>query len=179
MRDYTSDLLCTTLRELMKKKSIRKVRISELCELCQIERSTFYYHFKDKYDLVAHIYLQDMEGLDILDPVQAAVGMENMRIHIQYYQNAFRDFPENSFLQYLQNYYYTAYLGIIETRIGAENLSHELRFHLKLYLTGSTVMSMKWFFEKDPIPAVELMQLIYGSMPETIKNLLKPQETLL
>jgi len=41
------------MKRLMKSKPIDKIRITEICSQAEIERSTFYYHFKDKYDLVA------------------------------------------------------------------------------------------------------------------------------
>ena len=43
------------MRELMKRKPLSKIRITEICRVAEIERSTFYYHFKDKYDLIAWI----------------------------------------------------------------------------------------------------------------------------
>ena len=43
------------MRELMKRKPLSKIRITEICRAAEIERSTFYYHFKDKYDLIAWI----------------------------------------------------------------------------------------------------------------------------
>ncbi|HOC34893.1 MAG TPA: TetR family transcriptional regulator, partial [Ruminococcus flavefaciens] len=37
----------------MKTKPLDKIRVTEICRVAEIERPTFYYHFKDKYDLVA------------------------------------------------------------------------------------------------------------------------------
>lgn len=44
------------MKELMKRKSINRIRVCEICEEAEIDRSTFYYHFKDKYALVAWIF---------------------------------------------------------------------------------------------------------------------------
>ena len=35
-------------------------RTHQICEYCGTDRQTFYYHFKDKYDLVAWIYQNDL-----------------------------------------------------------------------------------------------------------------------
>ena len=46
----------------MKKKPLDKIRITEICQAAEIERSTFYYHFEDKYELVAWIFFQSAEA---------------------------------------------------------------------------------------------------------------------
>lgn len=37
--------------EIMEKKSFEEIKVSEICEAALINRSTFYAHFEDKYDL--------------------------------------------------------------------------------------------------------------------------------
>ena len=44
--------IANKMREIMKHKSIDKIRVTEICKAAEIERPTFYYHFKDIYDLV-------------------------------------------------------------------------------------------------------------------------------
>jgi AcrR family transcriptional regulator len=41
--------------ELLKKRSIKKITVLELCQHCQINRSTFYTYFNDVYDLLHQI----------------------------------------------------------------------------------------------------------------------------
>ena len=53
MAEITKLWIANKMRELMKYKSIDKIRVTEICKAAGIERPTFYYHFKDKYDLVA------------------------------------------------------------------------------------------------------------------------------
>lgn len=48
----------------MKDKAIHEIKVSEICKLCQINRATFYDHYRDVFDLV-----QDMEQ-DILMDLQ-------------------------------------------------------------------------------------------------------------
>ncbi|EOS40047.1 TetR/AcrR family transcriptional regulator [Lachnospiraceae bacterium] len=56
--------------ELLKKEKFEKITVSRICELCQINRSSFYLHYKDVYDLIdkieydmssyfAHIFIDD------------------------------------------------------------------------------------------------------------------------
>lgn len=52
---YTKMVLQDSLFELMEKKSITKITIKELCENADINRTTFYAHYKDQYDLLYSI----------------------------------------------------------------------------------------------------------------------------
>ena len=47
----TRQLIQDSFLDLRKKKNLDKIRIGELCELCQINKSTFYRHYQDIYDL--------------------------------------------------------------------------------------------------------------------------------
>ena len=49
--DATKQALSNALKELLQKKQITKITINDITEACGISRMTFYYHFKDIYDL--------------------------------------------------------------------------------------------------------------------------------
>ena len=52
----TKDALGKALKVLLEKKPLSKISVKDITEYCNISRNTFYYHFKDKYDLVNWIY---------------------------------------------------------------------------------------------------------------------------
>lgn len=52
MSDITKRALEKSLKNMMEKKPLNKVTINEITEDCGINRMTFYYHFRDIYDLV-------------------------------------------------------------------------------------------------------------------------------
>lgn len=47
----TRNGLDAAMRELLKRKPLDQLRVRELTELCGLRRQSFYYHFKDVYDL--------------------------------------------------------------------------------------------------------------------------------
>lgn len=52
----TKRALADSMKELMNEKPLSKISISNIVESCNMNRKSFYYHFKDKYDLVNWIY---------------------------------------------------------------------------------------------------------------------------
>ena len=59
MSQVTKRALEQSLKNLLLKKPLSKITISDLTEDCGMNRMTFYYHFKDIYDLVEWSCLTD------------------------------------------------------------------------------------------------------------------------
>jgi AcrR family transcriptional regulator len=65
---YTRKVLGDSLVELMKDKPVTKITIKELCENADINRTTFYAHYRDQYDLLHQIEEETFTCIeDILD----------------------------------------------------------------------------------------------------------------
>lgn len=54
--NITKQALAGALKELIEEQSFEKISVSDICEGCGMNRKSFYYHFKDKYDLVNWIF---------------------------------------------------------------------------------------------------------------------------
>ena len=52
----TKKALAASLKKLMQEKAFEKISINDICNGCNLNRKSFYYHFKDKYDLVNWIF---------------------------------------------------------------------------------------------------------------------------
>ena len=52
MAQTTKKALAASLKHLLLQKPLNKITISDIARDCGINRMTFYYHFKDIYDLV-------------------------------------------------------------------------------------------------------------------------------
>ena len=63
----TKKALADALKQELKEKTFPKINIGELCDRCGINRKSFYYHFRDKYDLVNWIF--ESEFLSVHPPM--------------------------------------------------------------------------------------------------------------
>ena len=59
MSDLTKRALEQSLKNLLLQKPLHKITISDIADDCGINRMTFYYHFKDIYDLVEWVCMED------------------------------------------------------------------------------------------------------------------------
>lgn len=55
--------LSNALKELPTEQPFEKISISDICDRCRMNRKSFYYHFRDKYDLVNWIF--DTEFMEL------------------------------------------------------------------------------------------------------------------
>ena len=60
----SKNLLCTSLIEIMKNVPFDKIKVLDLCRKSQINRSTFYMHYKDKYELLIDVINRRRNSLD-------------------------------------------------------------------------------------------------------------------
>ena len=107
LKDRTKQLYADTLIELMEKKSLQEIRVKDLCEKSGTDRHTFYYHFRDKYELVAWIYAsgaeKSMGGQDgFMGVDESAAALNLVRRNRVFYKKAFADSSQNALWQYIQ-----------------------------------------------------------------------------
>lgn len=63
MSHLTKMAIAQSLKDLLQQKPLNKITVSEITEGCGINRMTFYYHFKDIYDLVEWICQEDVRTI--------------------------------------------------------------------------------------------------------------------
>ena len=62
----TKNMLYTTLISLMREKRFEEIKVSDICSQALINRSTFYSHYNDKYELLAD-YINDLKKSLLLE----------------------------------------------------------------------------------------------------------------
>ncbi len=91
---YTRMVLQNSLIELMKKKPITKISITELCKNADINRTTFYSHFSDQYDLLKSIENETLLWAD--DMLNSLHGKTNQAETLKIIEEVFEYLVENS-----------------------------------------------------------------------------------
>jgi len=94
-----------SLKSLMEKRSFAKISVADLCENCGMSRKGFYYHFRDKYDLVHWIF-----QVEFIQTIQDGERLSSWELFSQlcryfyrerdFYRGAIQIQGQNSFRDY-------------------------------------------------------------------------------
>lgn len=61
---YTKMMLKQSLVKILQEKPISKISIKEICETADINRSTFYVHYADQYDLLRQVVNETLQDIN-------------------------------------------------------------------------------------------------------------------
>ncbi|WP_099204991.1 TetR/AcrR family transcriptional regulator C-terminal domain-containing protein [Scatolibacter rhodanostii] len=149
--NITKRALAASLKELMEESSFSKINIADICEKCEMNRKSFYYHFKDKYDLVNWIY--QTEFISVAKEKDYAGAWDFMEDicaylfeHSRFYRKAFLIEGQNSFFDY-----FTEILSLfIGEYIEYGSLSQEnADFYLLFLVDAFTSAIRRWLLSRE------------------------------
>lgn len=60
---YTKKVIRDAFLSLLREKNVKQITVTELCQLAEINRATFYKHYRDAYDLLEQIEAAALDHL--------------------------------------------------------------------------------------------------------------------
>lgn len=108
----TKDALANALKALLCQMPLSKISVKNITNYCNISRNTFYYHFKDKYELINWIFYSDMlENVNSFnDPGKLTESFVKvckcLYANRKFYLACFQYVGQNSLYDYLYDFYY-------------------------------------------------------------------------
>ena len=176
MAEITKLWIADKMRELMRQKPIEKIRVTEICKAAEIERPTFYYHFRDKYDLVAWIFYSDAYGTDIVSVESAAAGMNRMKQEILFYKRAYEDSSQNALWRYMLEYFAARYTQLAKEKLGTDVLDPQLAYSIRFYCMGAVGMTQEWVLQDNITSAETVVRMMFASMPSALSQIFFNEE---
>ncbi len=171
MSERTKLWIADAMKKLLVKKPLEKIRVTELCREAQIERPTFYYHFRDKYDLMAWMFFRHAEAADVLSVESAARNMNLMRSDYIFYKRAYEDNSQNPMWEYMIEYFVKRYSDLAKEKLGTDTLDMQTQYSIRLYCCGAVGMTREWLLKDNITPAETAVAMMFSSMPEFLKNI--------
>ena len=179
--NITRNAMAAAMKALMKEKKLSKISISDICGACGMNRNSFYYHFKDIYDLVEWCCLEDArialqgkktsstwhEGLlQIFDAV-----MENKPFILNVYRCVGREQIENYLFQLTCN----LLMGVVTERSKDIPITDKQKiFIADLYKYSFVGIMLDWIKngmrEDYRGIADDTATALYGSIDNAIRN---------
>ena len=161
MANITKLALEAALKKELLTKSLDKITINELAEDCGISRMAFYYHFKDIYDLV--------EWVCVEDGTKALQGKKTYENWQEGFCQIFEAVQENK--PFIMN----VYRCVVEEKCTGMQVAEEHKeFIAGFYKYGFVGVMLDWIDRgmKDDYHKIveELAITLYGNISRSIEN---------
>lgn len=188
MSGITKRALEASLKHLLLQKPLTKITISDIAEDCGINRMTFYYHFKDIYDLVEWSCVEDaskaLEGKKTYDTWQEGflnifhAVLENKPFIVNVYRSVSREQVE----LYLYKLTYDLLIGVIEEKSSGMTVREtDKQFIADFYKYAFVGIMLDWIKEdmrEEPQDIIDrLSLLIHGDITRAL-NRFRTDQTL-
>ncbi len=181
MSQVTKRALEQSLKNLLLKKPLTKITVADIADDCGINRMTFYYHFKDIYDLVEWSCLEDARRA--LDEKKTAETWQQGLLQIfkavqdnkPFILNVYRCVHREQVEKYLQPLVDQLILSVIEEESSGMTVRDEdKQFIAQIYSYIFIGLMLDWIkddMREDPHDIVDrLTRLIKGSMSAALSR---------
>ena len=180
--NITKRALATALRELMEEVPFDKIQVAHICERCDMNRKSFYYHFKDKYDLLNWIF-----DTEIITFIQGHSGEEKLKQRVEalqdvcnyfyenrdFYRKALKIQGQNSFSEHFREYI----MPLLKIWLVYLIEDSEDDFALNFFTDVVVCTMERWLLDKNCMPPdvfiTKLLRLVYQGA-NTIHKQLNP-----
>ena len=131
MSQVTKRALEASLKNLLLKKPLSKITINDITEDCGINRMTFYYHFKDIYDLIEWSCIEDakkaLEGKKTYETWQQGFLQifEAVQENRPFILNVYRSVSREQVEIYLYKLTYDLLIGVVNERSAGMNIRED------------------------------------------------------
>ncbi len=170
MSQVTKRALEASLKNLLLKKPLEKITISDITEDCGINRMTFYYHFKDIYDLIEWCCVEDakkaLEGKKTYDTWQQGflqifeAVLDNKPFILNVYHSVSREQVEI----YLYKLTYDLLISVVEEKSAGMNVRDEdKKFIADFYKYAFVGLMLDWVkrgMKDDPHEMIDDLSVV-------------------
>lgn len=172
MAQTTKRALAASFKQLLKDKPLDKITIKDICEDCEVNRQTFYYHFQDIYDMIDWIYTGEA--------IKAIDGKKTYNTWQQGYLHIFEYILENKAFvlptyhsisrEHLERYLYEETYQLLQDVIEEKAKDIPVRDKDKAFIANTykfcfVGLVLEWLengMKEDPHAIIERLSILLG-----------------
>ena len=170
MSQITKRALEESLKKMLLKKPVNKITISDITEDCGINRMTFYYHFKDIYDLVEWSCVEDaaraLDGKKTYDTWQQGFQQIFQAVldNKPFVQNVYQSVNREQVETYLYSLTHNLLIGVIEEKaVGMQVRDEDKEFIADFFKFAFVGLMLDWIrngMKKDPQQIMDRLSIL-------------------
>jgi len=189
MLKNSKEMCAESLKKMLEKKALDHITVKDIVEDCNISRQAFYYHFKDIYDLVEWILLEEVST--------ALANNRNIDTWQQGYCHVLMWMRDNKILiintyrsnghEYLETFMYNILFDVIypvveEQANGMSVRNKHKKFIAHFYSLAIVAMGLDWVrtgMKEDPEEIVEqVAALVKGDFKKALNKYAKQPDCI-
>ena len=181
MANTTKQALEQSLKKLMQVKALDKITIRDITTDCGISRMALYYHFKDIYDLIEWVCIEDagraLQGEKTYDTWQEGLLriFEAVLENKVFVLNAYRCISRDQMERFLHKLTYDLIRGVVEEKSQGVKISPEDKsFIADFYKYNFVGIMLDWIRQgmtADPrVIAEKMSTTLQGAVAHSIQN---------
>ena len=184
MSNRTKQALAVSLKKLLQEKQLDKITIGELAADCGISRMTFYYHFRDIYDLVEWMCVEDLRAA--LQEKKTYVSWQEGLFRIfeasyenrTYISNLNRSMRREQIEGFWTEQSYELIMNVVrEQAAGMDVAAEKLEFIANFYKHAFVGALLDWFDQgmKADYPQIveDISVVMQGNIANALQNFIK------
>ena len=180
MSEITKRAFASSLKKMLAKKPLEKIRIIDITEYCGVNRQTFY-QFKDIYDLLEWVYTNEATKA-LGEKKTYETWQQGFKQIFQYIVNnkefvltTFNSVSREYLERYLYNEVYLLLIGVVEEKAkGIPVREKDKSFIADFYKYAFVGIVLDWIksgMKEESDKIIErLNKLIYGNMEEALER---------
>lgn len=183
----TKKLLLKSLTKLMSEKKINKITVTEITELADVNRSTFYLYYKDIYDMIENVETEMFDEFDIAIKKLAVKegGYDNILSFITFVFEFVRKNADMCKVLLGQEGDYTFLNKFKEAIIASQPpIMHSLtgiesRYFMPFIISGCIGAIQQWIEEDMVVPPKDIAVFVIDIITKGVKSLSFDYEKML
>lgn len=176
----TKKILYETLIELMKTKTFEEIKVSDICTKALINRSTFYAHYEDKYELLLEFinslkeeFINELsKNKNILNTREYYLEMIRLFLdHIENKRDIYSAIMINNRNSIMMDILSSVANNEVIKKMEASNISTRVPANIiaKFYLGGVLNLGIEWLRDTNKYSKEEIIRYLEILLPENIE----------
>lgn len=176
MKDRTKKMFADELERMLAEMPFEKVRVIELAKRCSATPQAFYYHFRDKYELVAWMFLQ--EFFDVMQPAELSTAESITEMHKRFdsrksfYKKVFNDKSQNSIESFIFEFNIRYSCEAVKFHYGEAPITQEQMLAIRYHSYGIVGLLRDWLYDQIDTDLLTISEFDYARIPPFLKEAL-------
>ena len=178
----TNKVLYEALLDLLKEQTFEEIKVSDICAKALVNRSTFYAHFNDKFELVAS-FMNDLkdELLSQLNNIDKNITLKEYYLklievflnHIDGQEDVYKSILINNRNSIIMDMMYNTIAEDIRTRVKNNELNVPEEIFISYYLGAIVNVGIDWLKSNKKYSKEEMLEYLDKEIKWQNKNNLK------